>query len=452
MNYLNSACRVVLTGIVCLMMNSSTWAQVKPYSFPKIKPEDFKSKVYEKDTSAVAVVLGDVGESYLEYNDIKGFQLIFERHRRIRILSKEGYDYATGAITLYQKDGNLESLATLKGYTYNLVDGKVEDEKLGNSNIFDERINRNWIRTKYTMPDVKVGSIIDIRYKIISDYIWNLRDWEFQSTIPVQWSEYTVKVPEYFVFSKLVHGSQPFAISEITTASGSVTIVTKNRDTGTNGQTVQTSFDREQVEFIQNVYHFATSDVPALKEEPYATAMTNFITKVEFELLYSQFPKSGRTNYTTSWQEICDGLIHDADFGDQLSRTGIVKEPARVIYTKNATQLEKMIAAHAYIRSRMNWNGKTGLYPTTTLHDAFDKNTGNATDINLLLFLMLKELGLDASPVILSTRDNGILVESHPVFTQVNYVVASVVIDGKTFLLDATGKNRPYNFLPQRCL
>ena len=451
MNSLSLATRMILSWIIVMLLAGNMLAQVKPYAFPKIKPDDFKYRVYEKDTAAVAVILGDKGESFLEYNDVKGFQLIFTRHLRIRILANDGYDFATHSLSLYRAPGSAESISEIKGYTYNLVDGKVEDEKLGNENIFREEINLNWVRTKFTMPNVKVGSIIDLRYKITSDYLWNLREWQFQSIIPAQWSEYTVTIPEYYIYSKLLHGAVPFAISETTTIPGSISIFSKERELSENYM-VKTTFDQTKVDFTQAVYHYAASNVPAIAVEPFSPAMTNFISKVEFELQYSQLPGASRKSYTTTWLDICDDLMRSDDFGAQLQRGRMLKDAVAAIHADNASPLEKVAAAHDFIRSKMIWNDKYGLYPTTDLREAWDKKTGNDADINLMLTLLLKELELDASPVAISTRDNGMLVEQHPVLTQLNYVLASVTIDGKTLLLDATGKHRPMNYLPVRCL
>ena len=450
MNHFTPAFRTLLTGVAFLCIFTTSQAQVNPYNFPKVKPEDFSTRVYEKDTSAVAVVIGDNGESYFEYNDVKGFQLIFTRHLRMRILAKEGYDYATQSFRLYRSENNSESVSDPKGSTFNLVNGKVVETKLGSSNIFEEQISQNWMRTTYTMPNVKAGSIIDVRYKITSDYIWNLREWEFQSTIPVQWSEYTVTIPEYFVFSKLMHGSVPFAVSDFSTTPGSVSILSKERERVS--YTVQTTFETTKINFTQNVYHFAAQNVPAIAEEPYSPAITNFISKVEFELQQYKFPGEPVKTYTTTWEDICEKLLLDQDFGVQLNRGRIVKEAAEAINAAATSPVEKMSMAHALVRSKMTWNGKNSLYPTTNLREAYDKGTGNSGDINLMLLLLLRELGLDASPVALSTRSNGILVESHPVSTQLNYVLASATIDGKTWLLDATGKHQPMTYIPVKCL
>jgi hypothetical protein len=59
-------------------------------------------------------------------------------------------------------------------------------------------------------------------------------------------------------------------------------------------------------------------------------------------------------------------------------------------------------------------------------------------EINLMLTAMLRYAGLDANPVLTSTRDNGIAV--FPTRTAYNYVIASVKIADKQYLLDATSK------------
>ncbi len=73
-------------------------------------------------------------------------------------------------------------------------------------------------------------------------------------------------------------------------------------------------------------------------------------------------------------------------------------------------------------------------------------------DINLLLVTLLRELGLQSNPVILSTRSNGAIHPAQIMVNQFNYVIASVNIGDKTYLLDATEKDGSYNLLPPRCI
>src|SRR6266581_164012 len=73
-------------------------AQKPPAKFGDIPLEDMKMTVYPLDSSASAVVLVDFGESIINYNQSKGFQITFERLRRVKILTKEGLKWADFSI------------------------------------------------------------------------------------------------------------------------------------------------------------------------------------------------------------------------------------------------------------------------------------------------------------------------------------------------------------------
>ncbi len=123
---------------------------------------DFQTKTYAKDTSAEAVVLCDYGQTEFMYNNERGFQTKFERTTRVCILKKSGYDWATVEVPLYQsnaKEG--EKLTDLKGYTYNLQNGQVVKEKMAKEAVFLEKKDENHLIQKFTLPNVKEGSVIE---------------------------------------------------------------------------------------------------------------------------------------------------------------------------------------------------------------------------------------------------------------------------------------------------
>ncbi len=69
-----------------------------------------------------------------------------------------------------------------------------------------------------------------------------------------------------------------------------------------------------------------------------------------------------------------------------------------------------------------------------------------------MLISLLNEIGIEAEAVLLSTRDNGVLHPAQIMLSKFNYVICEARIGDETFLLDATDKYLPYNFLPERCL
>ncbi|MBC7748235.1 MAG: hypothetical protein H7Z76_06620 [Methylotenera sp.] len=84
------------------------------------------------------------------------------------------------------------------------------------------------------------------------------------------------------------------------------------------------------------------------------------------------------------------------------------------------------------------------------LKNAYANQKGNVAEVNLTLIAMLRYIGFDANPVLLSTRVNGISI--FPTRTSFNYVIAAVEFDGKTILLDATEKNATFDAIPFRDL
>jgi hypothetical protein len=100
----------------------------------------------------------------------------------------------------------------------------------------------------------------------------------------------------------------------------------------------------------------------------------------------------------------------------------------------------------------MKWDNLSRVFLTQNLKSVYEKKSGSSADINLLLVTLLRELGLQSNPVILSTRSNGAVHPAQIMLNQFNYVIASVTIGEKTYLLDATEKNGSYNLLPPRCI
>ncbi len=165
--------------------------------FGKIDTAHFQMKAYEKDTSAEALILGDYGESQIVYDPEEGFVVEYSRHFRAKVFKKSGYDLANQEIILYHYGNGQQKVLSLKGSVYNMENGKVVESVLDKSMIFDEEIDTRHTDHKFTLPNVREGSILEFYYKVRSDF-WSSPDWEFQHDIPALWSECRVSYPEYF--------------------------------------------------------------------------------------------------------------------------------------------------------------------------------------------------------------------------------------------------------------
>ncbi|WP_176956189.1 DUF3857 domain-containing protein [Catalinimonas alkaloidigena] len=411
--------------------------------------EDFSVALPASDSGAAAVVLFDVGQSYFEWANGLGLRVNFERHTRIKILTKAGLDYASSYVTLTERSGDKEVLPTLKGYTYNLVDGKVEKEKLDKSGIFSEELSKTIQRQKFTLPNVREGSIIEFTYRIQSPFLWNLRDWAFQSDIPVLWSEYNVTIPDWFVYKQLSQGYEPFFVADQKRASTQLNM-TYNNGQGRSGQ----SSLQSHVQNIPSVeYKWIMKEVPALHEEQYMTTFADYIAKIEFELTGVEIPGQMTDSYARSWATLNKDLLESDDFGQSISRTGYFKNELALIKTQHSQPAAQMAAIFNHVRSKVKWNGEMNhIFLSNGLRKAYDKGVGNVAEVNLILTAMLREAGYQADPVILSTRSHGRVNPAVPLIARFNYVVVAVQHEGAEFLIDATDPLSMPDMLPFRCL
>jgi hypothetical protein len=402
--------------------------------FGEIDAKQLNMTVYEQDTSAAAVVLHDIGQSYFRFR-AGGIKLIFDRHVRIKVLKKSGYDQADVSIPYYKAHStNKEVIINLKGATYNLVGAKVQVDKLGKESIFDEKTTDNGLnQRKFTFPNVKEGSVIEYAYTIESDFFTHFRDWDFQTEIPTLWSEYMAKIPDFFDYKQFARGYEPFVIN-------SRKLSNDNLGGGPPARVTE--------------YRWAMMHVPALKEEPYITTLSDYRAQIEFELALISIPGYIHQPYMHTWDKITKELLESETFGGQLGKTGFVKNEIAALSKEHSDPEQRMNAIHKYVANQIKWNEKSrlALESNTNTKKAFDNRTGSSADINLLLVAMLREAKLDANPVILSTRSHGRVETSLPMITRFNYVIAHVAIGDKEYLMDATEPLAPVNMLPVRCL
>jgi hypothetical protein len=393
------------------------FAQKPPIKFGKVSMEEMEMTVYDKDTTAEAVVLADYGVSEILYNSNNGFELNFKTHVRIKILKKEGLEEANIEIPLYQSSGTDEELGALKAVTYNLEDGKIVESKLSRKDVFTEEESKGLHLKKFALPDVKVGSIIEFQYSIRSPFIYFFRPWYFQSDIPVVWSEYRTLLPEYYDFKQVTGGYLRHDIHETKTYSGSIQ---------GSSHTYSNNFQR-----------WVYKDVPAFKNEKYITTSKDYLAKIEFELRSTKFPWAMIKTYSTTWDAIVNDLMSTDYFGTALNREGIVKELTEQI-PSDAPPAKKAAMAYGLIKKHVKWNGKNGVYANTTLRAAFNKNEGNTAEVNLLLVNLLRSVDIEAHPVLVSTRSHGKINTFYPRLAAFNSVIALARINGKNVLMDAT--------------
>ena len=77
--------------------------------------------------------------------------------------------------------------------------------------------------------------------------------------------------------------------------------------------------------------------------------------------------------------------------------------------------------------------------------------TGNSADVNLFYTAVLNSLGVEAYPILISTRSNGKLKLNYPFLHFFNNTLVGAKIDGQYFLLDGTDPLSSFSEIPTDC-
>lgn len=427
--------KLVTTGLA-LVLSLSVFAQKSAIKFGDVPMEALTMKYYPGDSSASAVILADYGSSTIDYSESLGFTLKFERTTRIKILKKEGFEWADYEIPLYRDGATDEKIVMLKAQTTNLEEGKLVEIKVKNESIFKSDENENLRLVKVTFPNVKEGSVLDITYKISSEFFTQLQDWQFQQTIPVVVSEYRVNIPEWFQYEKYTQGYIMLSVNEHKVEHNSVHLPSSSTP----------------LQFREDRHRWAAENVPAFKAEPYLTTEKDYISKINFELAAVRFPNSAPKVYLGSWADINKYYFDNEYFYREVTGNNFLKKIAEEQTAGLATDQEKIAAINNYVKNNFQWNGSFRKFPSMSLKKIVDEKKGTSADLNLLLASILQKAGYDVSPVLISTRDHGFIREAIAIASQFNSVVCHVRLGEKYVLLDATDPLLPTGVLPQRCL
>jgi hypothetical protein len=408
--------------------------QARPeMKFGKVSDAELQMKVYEPDKDASAVVL--CSNTTLWYTISQDLQLSREVFVRLKVLKAEGKNVANVEIPYMENEvsrQNRETIEGLKAMVYNIENGKVVKVKMESDMVHRERIDKDHMLLKFTVPQVKVGSVIEYQYVLQSDYFYKIDPWYAQKKIPVAYTFCTMTIPEYFKFHVEQTGAQKV---EAHTTPVNVTFRTSAGDWTCNGEE----------------WTFEGFNLPAITKDDFLWCPQEYASRVTLELSSIQLPGSLTRNFTESWNDISKQLLEDEDFGKYIKRNTPLENvsgPITLHPDSGARQITSTI--YQNLKRQFKWNGEYKLWGEKTSKVLNDR-TGSNADLNFLLMNSLRDAGLKAYPVVMSSRDQGPLPYTHPSSESLNtFVVGVAENDSTLFYIDSSVEDGYINVLPPK--
>ncbi|WP_336514315.1 DUF3857 domain-containing protein [Pollutibacter soli] len=388
--------------------------------FGEVARTDLELKNSAIDKNAEAEVIFETQEQ--EVNIFSGIGEVKLRvHRRLKIYNEKGLDEANVKISYIAKNG-LQNVSKLEAQTYNLdASGNVVITKLDKKSMYTKKLDNYESEIIFAMPEVKVGSVIEFKYVLESREIYEM-DYYFQEAIPVRYNRFRLDYPQEFQVATNFMTNQPYAEDKIE-----------------KGNRV--------------VHNMSMTNLPGLKNEPYISCYKDYWQKVVIDFVRYYNPAINiNRSLKRQWPVLVRDLMEDEDFGVQVKknipRTSDLDAQLKTL----DSDFDKMIAIHKYVKKNMVWDNMYSIWALEGVKSAWSGKKGNSGEINLILTNLLKEAGLKAYPILLSTRSNGAINTASPGYGQFNTVMAYVIIGDKIYVLDGTDQHTPSTLIPEKVM
>jgi len=401
--------------------------------FGQVGFEELGMKRHLLDKDAEALVLFDIGKSYFERRE-DGFVVVFERSVRLKIFSEAGIKWGQVEIPFYQEGNVFERVTNIESNTYNIENNSVVKTALNPSDAFDEKLNNSWNLKKFVLPGVRSGSVIEYKYRIESDYLFNLQDWSFQWRIPVLYSEYEVGMIPFYEYSYLLQGATSFDFQKSYLSTG-----------------VAKYFDN--ISYQDMIHKFVKKNVPAFKDEEFISSINDYIIKLDFQLSKIVNSSGTKIDVISTWDKMIKALMNNESFGRYAKKSENIGEKLSVIKELvGKSEKEKFNHILDYVKRNYSWNNENNEYASKSPSKFVSDKQGNCADINLFTIGLLNSAGIESYPLLISTRSHGKIKYDYPYSHFFNYVLILAKIDGNEVVSDATEVLGLNDRIPARCI
>ncbi|WP_225444132.1 DUF3857 and transglutaminase domain-containing protein [Echinicola arenosa] len=400
--------------VFLMLFSLSSFAQDYEVKLGKYSSEELEMTSCAFEPEAAAIVLGEQGIGFFSNG-----RLVTEIKRRLKIFDSKAKDYADITITYYEGENKVEAITGLKAQVMNLENGKEVITKMSKKDFFETDLGNGYKEIRFTFPNVKEGSIIEYEYDHYFENITFLDGWQFQNDIPTVFSRYKIDIPEYLDYRFLGQGEH---------------FVVANQNRVNN--------------FGEN--EWTLTNLKSVQSEPYMNNFVDYLDKIEFQLAgYKDYGNMGHyESVLSNWQKLADEIFEIDAFRSYFRNNGTFKDLAEVDI-EGETEAEKAEYIYQLIKEKYTLNDEGGFVPDQNIKKLVTNKVGSKTELNLLMIAMLRANGIEADPLLISSKGNGrsYLVQ-FPFVRQFNRLIVKATIDGEVVFADTSHEHVPFGYLP----
>lgn len=375
--------------------------------FGKYTSSELEIKEVEFQPEADAVILGEISTNRVDLSGLES-----KITRRIKVLKPEGTDIANIIIRYYAPSVTINKI---RGQIMNFENGIQKLTAVKETDMYTVDIGDGIKELRFTFPNVQVGSIIEYEYQTTDRRITILQPWIFQNYLPTLLSVYSIDIGGSLNYRMLSQGPQ----------------------------TTKYKFGVRK----DGVYQWILTDLRSIEVEPFMSNVQDYLEKVEFQL--SGYGFRGNNNVFTDWNDLAEHILNMEQFRSYLKPNKAMTEKLVQSGVPETSQLEIAKYLYNHVINDFKFDGSIGFIPDETLREILEKKSGSRASINCLLMSYFLKYGLEAHPLLISSKGNGRsnIIDS-PFADQFNNLILAVKADERFYFVDATNKDRPFGYLP----
>lgn len=356
-------------------------------------------------------------------------QALITYHIRLRVQQASGVLASYIQIPLYV-DNNLETLEYIEGNTWEHPSRAHPLDPEARRLI---RVNERYSMLEFTMPQVKPGTILEYRYTIRRRYIEELPDFPLMMEQPVDLAQVRL-INSTFVRYHIRESQPRQALAYYETKA----------DTGR----IRTIFRGRSAEPLL-IQSWQASQIPALREEPLSGSLDQHRWKMRFQ--WSEFGNP-RQYLENGWELVAAGLRRREGLFDNITGATEARALGAQLGASIPDQTARMEYLFKYVRDKAVMSVHRGITDTDDPSKVLKGEAASPALINQVLIAVLQGAGLEAWPVLATSRDFGRIEPHFPSIYAFNRVLVGVRIGQTYHCLDGSQRWNQAFIVPEEVL
>ena len=369
-------------------------------------------------------------------NDVRvlveeGGRITTTRDFAVRVLTREGRDQAIARQLYTTSGGKVKQLRAWMKRPSGEIKKYGKDETLDIALTENDVYNESRVRAIVGSADAEPGAVFGYESVLEEKTVFLQDEFYFQDRLPVLTARYAVTVPSGWRAEGIVYNCA-MAKPEVAGATST----------------------------------WAMHDAPPIEDEPASPSFTVLAPRLDVSFMPPDGARTGLGKSFSSWGDVAGWLSEIAD--PQMTTSGDLIEKAESLTAGAATDFDKVRAIGRYVQAVRYVAIQTGLgrgggYRPHPAAEVFAKGYGDCKDKANLMRTMLKAVGVEAYPVVISADDRERVRDEWPSPQQFNHcilaarlkdppAVSALVKDselGEILLFDPTDEHTAPGDLPR---